>query len=79
MNNYYLLTTFGFQLSIINDLTTKIYIHIEQNIIGKRYVFLIKIDRNSIISLTINNVRKFHLRAIRIISMQNHTTSPPMH
>lgn len=53
-NNYHLKTKFGLQLLIINDLSTKIHVHIEQNFLGKRYLFLFEIDRNWFLSLTIN-------------------------
>ncbi|CAF3461298.1 unnamed protein product [Rotaria sp. Silwood2] len=52
--NYEISTKFGFQLSIINELSTKIHIHLEQNLIGRRFSLFFEIDRNWIISLTVN-------------------------
>jgi hypothetical protein len=47
-------TIFGLQLSMINDLSTKISLHIEQTILGKRYLLIFEIDRNWMISLILN-------------------------
>ncbi|CAF3840465.1 unnamed protein product, partial [Rotaria sordida] len=52
--DYHISTKFGLQLSIINDLSTKIRIHVEQNFIGRRFSLFFEIDRNWIMSLTVN-------------------------
>ncbi|CAF3728309.1 unnamed protein product, partial [Adineta steineri] len=52
--SYNISTIFGLQLLAIHDFSTRIYIHFEQIILGKRYLLLFEIDRNWMISLIIN-------------------------
>ncbi|CAF4411977.1 unnamed protein product, partial [Adineta steineri] len=52
--SYNISTIFGLQVLAIHDFSTRIYIHFEQIILGKRYLLLFEIDRNWMISLIIN-------------------------
>ena len=88
LTNYHISTTFGLQLSIINNLSTKIHIHIEQDFIGRRLSLFIEIARNSIISLTINKKIRYEfisspidsLFVLKIIQLDtNETHILPIH
>lgn len=52
--NYNISTVFGLQISLINDLSTKILIYFEENFLGKRYLLIFEIDRNWIVSVILN-------------------------
>ncbi|CAF3266519.1 unnamed protein product [Rotaria socialis] len=67
--NYYITTKLGLQLSIINDLSTKVHIHLEQTFIGKRYLLLFEIDRNWFLSLTINKELRYEFISSPIDSL----------
>ncbi|CAF4301893.1 unnamed protein product, partial [Rotaria sp. Silwood2] len=67
--NYEISTKFGFQLSIINELSTKIHIHLEQNLIGRRFSLFFEIDRNWIISLTVNKKIRYEFISSPIDSL----------
>ncbi|CAF5008669.1 unnamed protein product, partial [Rotaria sp. Silwood1] len=69
LTNYQISTKFGFQLSIINDLSTKIHIYIEQHLIGRRLSLFFEIDRNWILSLTINKKIRYEFISSPIDSL----------
>lgn len=67
--SYHITTISGLHVKIIKDLASRIHVHLEQSFLGKLYSVLFKIDRNWLLSLTLNEEIRYEFVSSPIESL----------